>query len=29
VRADEVAGLDAPLEDEEPLFRLPKGLWEL
>jgi len=29
VRADEIAGLDAPLEDEEPLIRLLKGLWEL
>jgi len=29
VRDDEIAGLDAPMEDDEPLVRLLKGLWEL
>jgi len=29
VGADEVTGLEAPLEDEEPSVRLVKGFWEL
>jgi len=27
--ADDVVGLEAPLEDEEPSLRLVKGFWEL
>jgi len=29
VGADEVAGLETPLVDEEPSVRLVKGFWEL